>query len=235
MARQIFGAIATLVTAVTLGWGVTHPASAQQKPTETPAHDHHAHDASPAAMSATAPHEHEHDHGPAMPAVTFADLQRTTEQLTAARQATMKYLDVRAAEADGYRAIGPDVPGMGIHYVRQQHQNDFSLTEPPILLYERDSESKGGLRLVGVSYLLVAPAGADEQPTSAPFPKALARWHKHNNICVLPDNSATTNLSETECTSQRGRFTSETSWMVHAWIWKDCPTGVFAPTNPLVQ
>jgi hypothetical protein len=230
MARQI---LAVIAAAATLGWGVTHPASAQQKPHETPTQDHHAHESPPAAMSATAPHEH--DHGPAAPAVTYADLQRTTDQLTAARQATMKYLDVRAAEADGYHAVGPDVPGMGIHYVRDRHQDDFSITKPPILLYERDAESRGGLRLVGVSYLLVAPGGADEQPASAPFPKALARWHKHNNICVLPDNTATVNLSETQCTSQRGTFTGETSWMLHAWIWKDSPTGVFSPTNPLVQ
>ncbi len=236
MARQIFAAIAAVATVATLGWGVTHPASAQPKPNETATHDHHTQESSPAAMGATPPHDHDHDHGPAIPAVSFADLQRATEQLTAARQATMKYLDVRAAEADGYRAIGPDVPGMGIHYVRQQHQdNNFSIAEPPILLYERDAESKGGMRLVGVSYLLVAPGGADEQPASAPFPKALARWHKHNNICVLPDNSATVDLTETQCTSQRGHFTSETSWMVHAWIWKDSPTGVFSSTNPLVK
>src|SRR5262249_26319776 len=122
MARQILAAIAAVVTVTTLGWGVTHPASAQQKPTEAqkpheaPAQDHHMHALSAAAMSARARPGPEH--GPAIPAVTFADLQRTTDQLTAARQATMKYLDVRAAEADGYHAIGPDVPGMGIHYVR---------------------------------------------------------------------------------------------------------------------
>jgi hypothetical protein len=189
------------------------------------------HQATPAPMAATS----RHDHGGVAPAVTYADLQRTTEQLTAARRATEKYRDVRAAKADGYQAIGPNVPGMGVHYVRTRRRDHFSITEPPILMYERDPTAPAGLRLVGVSYLFVGPSGPDGQPTDAPFPKALAHWHKHNNVCVLADNSASVDLTETQCTSKGGRFTGETSWMVHAWIWKDSPLGVFSPTNPLVQ
>ena len=67
------------------------------------------------------------------------------------------------------------------------------------------------------------------------FLKVLAQWHRHSNICVLADRSAHTNLSESQCTTQGGHFTAETQWMIHAWIWKDSPTGVFAPTNPTVQ
>jgi hypothetical protein len=176
----------------------------------------------------------DHAHGPAVPAVTFAELQQTTEQLASARQATARYHDVQVAEADGYRAIGPNVPGMGIHYVRHGTPGAFSVREPPILLYERDPAT-AGLRLVGVSYLFVAPSGADGQPATAPFPKALASWHKHNNVCVLPDNSASIELTEAQCRGRGGRFTAETSWMVHAWIWKESPTGVFSPTNPSVK
>jgi hypothetical protein len=175
-----------------------------------------------------------HEHGAPVPAVSFADLQRTTEQLTAARAATEKYRDVHVAEAAGYRAIGPDVPGMGLHYVRAG-DHDFSIANPPILLYEKDATMPSGMRLVGVSYLFVAPGDADGQPANPPFPKALASWHKHNNVCVLPDNSASVDLTEAQCTGRGGRFTAETSWMVHAWIWKDSPTGVFASTNPLVK
>ena len=176
-----------------------------------------------------------HDHGNGKAALTYAELQRTSEQLAAAREATAKYQNVRLAEADGYRAIGPHVPGLGVHYVRGGTPDRFSITEPPVLLYERDSAATGGLRLVGVMYLLIAPMGADAQPQAPPFPKALASWHKHNNVCVLPDNSASVELTEVQCRAQGGRFTDETSWMVHAWIWKDSPAGVFSPTNPLVK
>jgi hypothetical protein len=92
-----------------------------------------------------------------------------------------------------------------------------------------------GLRLVGVSYLFVAPSDADGQPANPPFARTLASWHKHNNICVLPDNSASADLTEEQCGARGGRFTAETSWIVHAWIWKDSPAGVFSPTNSLVK
>jgi hypothetical protein len=124
---------------------------------------------------------------------------------------------------------------MGRHYVRQSDHQNFSITEPPILLYERDPAEPGGLRLVGVSYLLVAPSDPDGQPANPPFPKTLASWHKHNNVCVLPDRSVSVDLTASQCTTRGGRFTAETSWMVHAWIWKDSPDGVFSPTNPLVK
>ncbi len=117
-----------------------------------------------------------HDYGNGTTVVTYADLQRTSEQLAAAREATARFQNVRLAEAAGYRAIGPSVPGLGLHYVRGGTPDRFSVTEPPVLLYERDSAAAGGLRLVGVMYLLIAPTGPDGQPEAPPFPKALASW-----------------------------------------------------------
>jgi hypothetical protein len=43
------------------------------------------------------------------------------------------------------------------------------------------------------------------------------------------------NASGLDCQQQGGRFIAETDWMVHAWIWKDSPAGVFSPTNPDVE
>ncbi|HEY6157714.1 MAG TPA: hypothetical protein VIV88_09675 [Gemmatimonadales bacterium] len=169
------------------------------------------------------------------PAITYAQLQRTSEQLTAARAATSKYQHAHRDEPDGCRAIGPYVPDVGVHYVRSGASARFSITEPPILLYERDSTAPGGLRLVGVSYLLVVPTDSTGRPQSPPLPNALAGWHKHNNVCVLPDNSATVQLTEQQCRGQGGRFTAETSLMVHAWIWKDSPAGVFSFINPAIK
>jgi hypothetical protein len=176
-----------------------------------------------------------HDHmGTSVP-VTYAELENTAAQLQSARQATEKYRDVRVAEADGYHAIGPDVPGMGIHYVGPYDGSNFDVAHPAILLYEKSSEDKNGLSLVGVSYLFKAPEGSDGQPLNAPFPKSLANWHRHENLCVLADKSVKANLSAEQCGAEGGRFTAETQWMVHAWIWKDSPTGVFSPTNPAVR
>jgi len=186
---------------------------------------------------------HEHSMA-AAPPVTFAELEATAAQLEKARRATEKYRNVQEAEADGYKAIGPDVPGMGIHYVHVQHDHrsnagsqaaGFDVEHPDILLYEKNTASPGGYTLVGVSYLLNAEADSDGQPKNPPFPKSLASWHRHSDLCVLPDRSVKGQLSSEQCKAQGGRFTELTQWMVHAWIWKDSPAGVFSPTNPTVQ
>jgi hypothetical protein len=204
-----FAILTTLLTASIL-------VGAQQEPASASMHMNHAH-------AAGAP-------------VGYAELKDTVAILERTRQATAKYQDVRVAQANGYQAIGPDVPGMGIHYVRtNNHSTAFDAEQPPILLYESNASVPGGYSLVGVSYLLVAPEGADGQPLNSPFPKALATWHRHQNICVLPDRSTRTRLTEKQCQERNGHFTAETQWMVHAWIWKESPLGVFSPTNPNVQ
>jgi hypothetical protein len=187
--------------------------------------------------------EMHHDHAAGAP-VSFAELKDTVTILERAREATAKYQDVRVAQADGYQQIGPDVPGMGIHFVlrkqdvkvpRPANQAAFDVERPPILLYEKNPTVEGGYTLVGVSYLLVAPQGPDGQPVNPPFPKSLAKWHRHENICNLPDGSTPPRLNEEQCRAKGGQFTALTQWMVHAWIWKDSPSGVFSPTNPAVN
>ncbi|HEY6306224.1 MAG TPA: hypothetical protein VI488_07155 [Candidatus Angelobacter sp.] len=184
-----------------------------------------------------------HEHSSGAP-ISYAELKDTVASLERARQATAKYQDARVAQADGYQAIGPDVPGMGIHFVRTKKDPaaegakkdaGFDVERPQILLYENDPSVAGGYSLVGVSYLLRAPEGPDGQPLNSPFPKSLAMWHRHENICVLPDRSTPAGLTEEQCQQKGGRFTAETEWMVHAWIWKDSPLGVFSPTNPAVR
>jgi hypothetical protein len=184
---------------------------------------------------------HEHEMTPSGP-VTYADLETTAAQLEKARRATEKYHDVREAEADGFQAIGPDVPGMGIHYVhlRRNHPSGasvsgFDVEHPDILLYEKDTASPGGYALVGVSYLFNAETDSDGQPKNPPFPKSLASWHRHSDLCVFPDRSVKSRMNQEQCKAEGGRFTALTQWMVHAWIWKDSPAGVFSPKNPNVQ
>ncbi|HEX3500786.1 MAG TPA: hypothetical protein VHT04_15830 [Stellaceae bacterium] len=175
-------------------------------------------------------------HGDDGAAVTFTDPQSTVEALKRAQSATEKYQDVRAAEADGYRVFGPYVAGMGFHYVNTRlARAGFDAERPPILLYEKDDDAPNGLWLVGVSYIMPAHAGDNEQPVAAPFPRALAAWHRHANICLFADRSIRTKLNDVDCIQQGGRFIAETDWMLHAWIWKDNPAGVFSPTNPEIH
>ena len=181
-------------------------------------------------------HAAQHEMHAAGPAVSFADLKATVDRLNRALVATERYRDVRAARDDGYEAIGPYVTGMGYHYVRSRVPDaPFDIDHPPILLYEKDVTASGGLRLVGVSYIFSARPDADDQPVGAPFPPALAKWHKHANLCVMPDRSVETQLDVEECGRRGGRFSAETQWMIHAWIWKDSAAGVFSPFNSSVR
>jgi hypothetical protein len=172
---------------------------------------------------------HGHDHGLAVP-VSYSGLTKTAALLEKARRAPEKYKDVHLAAADGYQAIGPDVPGMGIHYIGSKG----GAGQPPILLHEKDPSVAGGYQRVGVRSLLSAVEGPDGQPQEGPFPKALAPWHRHANNCVLADRSVRSHLSDNQCSAQGGHFPAKSQWMVDAWIWKDSPAD-FAPTNPSVQ
>jgi len=184
-----------------------------------------------ASSGSTMPHPF-HSNGAAL---TYAELENTAAALEQARQATAKYQDLHAAEADGYQMVGGDMPGMGIHYVLTMEPKRFEIEKPPILLYVKDSAQSGEYSLAGVGYLWNAPEGPDGQPLNSPFPKSLAVWHRHENICVLPHLENPHGLSESQCREQGGHFIAKTQWLVHAWIWKDNPTGVFSPENPSLR
>ncbi len=167
--------------------------------------------------------------------ISYLELKNTVSELERARQATAKYQDVHVAEADGYQALGAEFPGMGVHFVRTMEVNDFEIEKPPILLYHKDPSAPGGYSLVGVGYLWNSPAGPDGQPLNPPFPKSLAHWHRHENICVLPNLANPHELNESQCREKGGHFIAQTQWLVHAWIWKDNPAGVFTAENPALD
>ncbi len=75
----------------------------------------------------------------------------------------------------------------------------------------------------------------DGQPLNPPFPKSLALWHRHENICVLPHLGTLHALSESQCREQGGHFIAKTQWLVHAWIWKENPAGIFSAENPALR
>jgi len=168
-------------------------------------------------------------------AVTYAELKNTVADLERARQATSKYKDVHVAEAEGYQVVGPDVAGVPVHFVQTMEPKAFDIEKPPILLYAKDPAASGGYTLVGLSYLLNAPEGPDAQPVNPPFPKALAPWHRHDNICVLAHLQNPHGLTEDQCRQQGGHFVAHSQWLVHVWIWKENPAGIFSPENPALK
>jgi hypothetical protein len=166
---------------------------------------------------------------------SYAELKNTVAELDRAKQATEKYQDVRVAQADGYQILGAEFPGMGAHFVLSLEPKGFDLEKPPILLYHKSTDAPGGYMLAGVGYFYDAPEGPDGQPVNPPFPKSLAHWHKHDNICMLPGLDNPHALSESECRERGGKFVAKTPWLVHVWLWKDNPNGVFTPDNPALH
>ena len=134
-----------------------------------------------------------------------------------------------------YQPFGGDHPTMGVHFVQTLEPKAFDIEKPPILLYQKNPGAPGGYTLIGVGYLWNAAEGADGQPLDPPFPKSLAHWHRHDNICVLPGVENPHALSESECRQKGGHYIGKSQWLVHAWIWKDNPAGVFTSDNPALR
>jgi len=150
-------------------------------------------------------------------------------QLAEAKTATARYRRISAAKADGYFQVTQFIPGLGLHMVNLSIPTTaFDPSRPQILLYEPDS--KGRLTLVGVAY---RQAHTSEVPPDG-FAGGSDVWHYHNDLCFLPDGTVTIAPSASACRSRRGYFQQQTDWLLHAWIWRANPKGVFTEYNPSV-
>lgn len=138
------------------------------------------------------------------------ELQRA---LASIRQATARYHDTDAAEADGYVNLGECISGppgagdMGVHFVKGSAINDsFDPSEPELLVYEPRRD--GGLHLVSVEYYVPDP---DANEGDAPDLEG-------QEFEVLPEGHPL-----------------YPGYALHAWIWKHNPSGTFADFNPKVS
>jgi hypothetical protein len=153
----------------------------------------------------------------ALPASTLA-----SDELDAVRAATQGFEDVAAAEAAGYAILAGtpleeciDEPGegaMGFHYVNGELVGDATVepTDPEALLYSPTTE--GGLRLVGVEYVVFAEAWDAENSD----PPALFGHEFH--LVGTPN-----------------RYELPAFYELHAWVWKNNPSGTFNDWNPTVS
>lgn len=125
------------------------------------------------------------------------------------RQATERFRDVAAAEAEGYQLLfgcvsGPDVGAMGLHYVNMALIGDGVLEaeRPEIVIYE--PLPNGRLRLLGADYLVFADAwDANNEGTPQLMGQLFHLFESPN------------------------RFGLEAFYTLHVWAWKDNPLGTF--------
>lgn len=170
-------------------------------------------------------------HGHAKPGkVTPAQQRILDRELAAAKRATVRYRDIEVARADGYFQVTQFIPGLGLHLVNLGIPNTtFDPARPQILLYEPDEA--GELQLVGVSYQV---KHVDETPPKG-FAGGADVWHYHENLCFQKGGTVTLASDEAACKDVGGLvFQDQTAWLLHAWVWKANPEGVFTEYNPVV-
>jgi hypothetical protein len=142
-------------------------------------------------------------------------------QFAGARNATARYHNLSAAEADGYAifrdaqgiaCIDSPQGGMGVHYVRGDLVGDTTLDpeHPEALVYAPNAA--GQLRLAALEYIVFqAPWDAEHSDPPSMF-------------------GQTFNL-----TPAGNRFGIPAFYSLHAWVWEPNSDGMLQPWNPRVR
>lgn len=130
--------------------------------------------------------------------------KQTVWELQQARAATAKYRHIEKAIADGYASINVVRQNMGYHFMKVGNVDINFELKKPEILVYEKLDD-GSYRLVAVEYAVPIPLSPDIAP--AGFSGSADVWTK----------SAEFNL-----------------WLLHAWVWKNNPDGVFNSMNPLV-
>ena len=149
------------------------------------------------------------------------------QELAQAAVATAGYHRESAALMDGFLRTdecvsAPDLGGMGIHYINVARTMDLTVnaSEPELLLYEPTVNGKR--RLVGVEYFV--PVISNGTPWFGDTPPPVV------------DNAAPVLFGKTFDGPMPGHEPGMPwHYDLHVWIWKNNPSGLFAPFNPTVQ
>lgn len=130
------------------------------------------------------------------------------------RTATQPFRSIDSAAAEGFVAVSPCVAeesgGMGYHYLLESRLDAVVDGEAPeLLLYE--PTAGGGMELVGVEYMVIAPA-----------------WDATNSgPPTLLGNTFADHRAE-----EARHGLPFPHYDLHFWAWKDNPSGAWAPYNP---
>ena len=129
----------------------------------------------------------------------------TTWELQQAKAATARYRDLKNAEKDGYVDINVVTENMGYHYMKNSLVDAEFDIRKPEILVYNKND-KGKIELVAVEYAVPISLSPNAAPTG--FTGDNDVWSKNTDFGL---------------------------WLLHAWVWKCNPNGVFNPTNELVH
>ena len=94
------------------------------------------------------------------------------------------------------------------------------------------ADEEGDWTLVGTSFVLPLNVVGPDHPDA--FAGPLDNWHVHYELCTGSDFNSRSS-TEQECREDGGTWVPVYGWMIHAWVWKDNPLGVFNMWNPNVE
>jgi hypothetical protein len=153
---------------------------------------------------------------------TGTALAAPTKDIRTARRVTAKYHSASVAKQNGYARLKdqqgisciaqPGQGAMGVHYVKSSLVGNpaIDLKHPEAMVYE---PAKGGkLRLVALEWV-VLKSDWDAHHSAPP------RLFGHEFMLQTAPN----------------RFGLPAFYMLHAWVWKKNPSGMFMPWNPSVS
>lgn len=170
-----------------------------------------------AAGVLTAPAVADHDHNNHQSGPSAQPSQHVVQRdLLRARLATLKYISVKRAVADGYvpteECVASPAGGMGMHYVKGPLVGDpaVAVTKPEVLLYE---PTPHGPRLIGVEYMTID----DDQD--------LKTSHDRPTLYGVPFDGPMLGHSPG----------MPIHYDLHVWLWRHNPSGMFAQFNPRVH
>ena len=172
-------------------------------------------------------------------AATQADLD---EQLAVTREVAAANPTVAAAEANGYRRIGPYFPGIGAHYGktggdetnRAGVMDRTALLHPLAIIYDGTAPTS---RVAGFMYLSLS----ETEPEGFAGPNDV--WHYHEQLCLKyrPDGEIDVPFgldkasTDAQCEAAGGGILPVSPWMVHVWSapgWDDDPdVGTFGEVH----
>jgi hypothetical protein len=139
------------------------------------------------------------------------------------RKATSRFRDLKVALYEGWGpgtpcVSGPNTGAMGVHFLvldprkpDRLHDGVLNVNQPEALIYE--PQSNGGMRLVGVEYIVIASEWATKHPEGGP---AVLEGHLTNYV------------------DEPNRYGLPAFYELHVWAWEDNPKGSFADWNTRV-
>jgi hypothetical protein len=174
-------------------------------------------------------------------AIEPGDQQKADQIVVAARAASEKYKDYKAALADGFKIFLPNVPQKQYHFTNYWYaleaRNHFNPSKPTSLLYEKNGDD---YKLIGVMY--TARKDATEEELNARIPLSIAQWHAHVNLCMPPKERRAEALAphakfglagsittKEECEAAGGKFFPQVfGWMVHVYPLEQKPEDIWS-------